>query len=256
MDDTKIRTLVVDDEPAFAENLVAMLRGEALSVEVIGKASSIDEGLEKIATHQPDLVFLDIMLHQGSGFDLLRRCPERNFQVIFVTAYDQYAIDAFKFSAVDYLLKPVASHELIAAVERVRSLLHLKQDQADRQLRVLLENAQGVSSQSRKLVLRESESLHVVNLADILWCAADGSYTTFHMEDGSKITVSQHLKEYETLLEPQEFFRVHRSHLVNLQKIRRLDKADGGTLHLSNGSTLPVSVRKREHLVHRLSQLG
>lgn len=254
MDSTCIRTIVVDDEPAFAENLIAMLRDEPTGVKVIGKAQSIDEGLAMIAEHQPDLVFLDIMLREGSGFDLLRHCPERNFQVIFVTAYDQYAIEAFKFSAVDYLLKPVASHELVAAVGRVRSLLH--QHQADRQLRVLLENVQGISSQNRKLVLRESETLHVVNLTDILWCAADGSYTTFHLEDGNKITVSQHLKEYETLLEPQGFFRVHRSHLVNLQKIRRLDKADGGTIHLTNGSTLPVSVRKREHLVHRLSHLG
>ncbi|MEM9671342.1 MAG: LytTR family DNA-binding domain-containing protein [Bacteroidota bacterium] len=256
MDKEAIRTLVIDDEPAFAENLVAMLRGENLSVQVIGKAQSIDEGLAMITQYDPDLVFLDIMLREGSGFDLLRRCSERNFQVIFITAYDQYAIEAFKFSAIDYLLKPVASHELVAAVERVHSLLHLKQGQADRQLRVLLENMQGVSAQNRRLVLRESETLHVINLTDILWCAADGSYTTFHLEDGSQITVSQHLKEYEMLLESQDFFRVHRSHLVNLQKIRRLDKADGGTLHLTDSSTLPVSVRKREHLVHRLSKLG
>lgn len=254
MDSTCIRTLVVDDEPAFAENLIAMLQGEASGVKIVGKAQSIDEGLATIAEHQPDLVFLDIMLGEGSGFDLLRRCPERNFQVVFITAYDQYAIEAFKFSAVDFLLKPVASHELLAAVGRVRSLLH--QHQADRQLRVLLENMQGVSSQNRKLVLRESEILHVVNLTNILWCAADGSYTTFYLEDDNKITVSQHLKEYEMLLEPQGFFRVHRSHLVNLQKIRRLDKADGGIIHLTNGSTLPVSVRKREHLVHRLSRLS
>lgn len=254
MDKRNIRTLVIDDEPAFAENLVAMLHNESTEVEVIGKAQSIDEGLAMIAQLQPDLVFLDIMLLEGSGFNLLRRCPERNFQVVFITAYDQYAIEAFKFSAVDYLLKPVASHELVAAVERTRLLLH--QHQSEKQLQVLLDSVQRLPHQNRKLVLRESETLHVVNLTNILWCAAEGSYTTFHLEEGSKIMVSQHLKEYETLLKPQGFFRVHRSHLVNLQKILRLDKADGGTLHLTDGSTLPVSVRKREHLVHRLSRLS
>jgi len=253
MDKPTIRALVVDDEPAFAKNLVAMLEGEALSLEVVGTAQTIAEGLAMIEEERPDLVFLDIMLREGSGFDLLRQCPQRDFQLIFVTAYDQYAIEAFKFSAIDYLLKPVASHELLAAVARVHQLIN--RHHSDQQMKALLDNLKGIHQQDRKLVLRESEALHVIRLSDLLWCKAEGSYTTFHLEEGRKVTVSQHLKEYETLLESQGFFRVHRSHLVNLHKVRRLDKADGGTLHLTDGSTLPVSVRKREHLVHRLSRL-
>lgn len=253
MDKISLRSIVVDDEPAFVDNLVAMLKSENPGVSIVGKAGDLEGGLTLIRELQPELVFLDIRLGNESGFELLRLCPERNFQVIFITAYDSYAVEAFKFSAIDFLLKPVASHDLYSAIKRAQEMQH--QHQTERQLGALLENIQNIGLQNHKLVLRESEALHIVILSDILWCSAEGSYTTFHLAHGGKITVSQHLKEYENLLESRDFFRIHRSTLVNLHKIRRVDKVDHCQVQLNDGSKLAVSVRKKEHLVHRLSTL-
>ena len=246
-----IRTLVIDDESAFIGNLEAMLQQRPQEIEIIGEARSVAEGLEKIESLEPELVFLDIQMQDGTGFDLLRKCDHQDFKVIFVTAFDRFAIEAFKFSAVDYLLKPVISDDLWAAVARARQ--ELKQSDLRMQMNILVDHVSDLNKSQKKLVLRESDSLHLVKLEDILWCTAEGSYTSFHMVGKRQIMVSTHLKEYEDMLESNGFFRAHRSHLVNLSKIERFDKREGGIIYLEGNIPLPVSVRKKEKLLKLLS---
>ncbi|MEM9894794.1 MAG: LytTR family DNA-binding domain-containing protein [Bacteroidota bacterium] len=248
-----IRTLVIDDESAFIGNLESILQSRDSSLELVGDARSVEEGLQKIDELEPELVFLDIQMEDGTGFDLLDRCERKDFKVIFVTAYDQYAIEAFRFSAVDYLLKPVVSTDLWSSVDR--AVANIEKSRVELQINVLMENIHSLSKEKKKLVLREADVLHVVRLEEILWCAADGSYTAFHLEGGTKIIVSQHLKEFEEILDKNGFFRAHRSYLVNVNKIRKFDKREGGIIYLDGGSALPVSVRKKEKLLQILSHL-
>lgn len=249
----KIRTIVIDDESAFVGNLESILESRESTVELVGDARSVEEGLAKIDELEPDLVFLDIQMEDGTGFDLLEKCDRKDFKVIFVTAYDQYAIEAFRFSAIDYLLKPVVSTDLWEAVDR--AVVEIEKSKTGLQINVLMDNIHMLSKEKKKLVLRESDTLHVVRLEEILWCTADGSYTKFHLQDGLQIIVSQHLKEFEDILDKNGFFRAHRSYLVNVNKIRKFDKREGGIIYLDDGSTLPVSVRKKEKLLEILSQL-
>ncbi|MEQ9375565.1 MAG: LytTR family DNA-binding domain-containing protein [Imperialibacter sp.] len=249
----KIRTLVIDDESAFIGNLEAMLEAKPNDIQLVGAARSVEEGLQKIDELEPDLVFLDIQMEDGTGFDLLQRCDRRDFKVVFVTAYDQFAIEAFRFSAIDYLLKPVVSDDLWAAVDKAK--LEMEKSKFEFQISILMDNIHELSKDKKKLVLREAETLHVIKLEEILWCTAEGSYTTFHLIDGQKIMVSTHLKEYEAMLEKNGFFRVHRSYLVNVGKIKKFDKREGGIIYLEGNVTLPVSVRKKERLLMLLANL-
>jgi len=248
-----IRTLVVDDESAFIGNLESILSTRLSPLELVGDARSVEEGLKKIEELEPDLIFLDIQMEDGTGFDLLEKCERRDFRVIFVTAYDQYAIEAFRFSAVDYLLKPVVSTDLWEAVER--AITEIEKSKTELQISVLMENLRSISKEKKKLVLRESDILHMVRLDEILWCMADGSYTKFHLTDGNRIMVSQHLKEFEEILDKNGFFRVHRSYLVNVNKIKKFDKREGGIIYLEGDVTLPVSVRKKDKLLSLLSEM-
>ncbi len=248
-----IRTLVVDDEAAFIGNLESIVASQPNILQIVGSARSVKEGLQKIDELEPDLIFLDVQMGDGTGFDLLEQCERRDFKVIFVTAYDQYAIEAFRFSAVDYLLKPVVSTDFWEAVER--AIDEIEKSRSELQLNVLMDNVHSLSKEKKKLVLREADVLHVVKLDDILWCMADSSYTHFHLISGEKIIVSQHLKEFEDMLDKNGFFRAHRSHLVNVNKITKFDKREGGIIHLEGDNTLPVSVRKKEKLLEILTKL-
>lgn len=250
----KIRTMVVDDESAFVGNLESILESRESSIELVGDARSVEEGLKKIDELEPDLVFLDIQMEDGTGFDLLKKCDRKDFKVIFVTAYDQYAIEAFRFSALDYLLKPVVSTDLWTAVDR--AIEEIEKSKVELQINVLMDNLQSLSKEKKKLVLREADILHVVRLEDILWCTADGSYTKFHLQDGSQVMVSQHLKEFEDILDKNGFFRAHRSYLINVNKIIKFDKREGGIIHLEGDAILPVSVRKKEKLMGILASLS
>ena len=248
-----IRTIVIDDESSSIQSLNSIIEDRKEEVIIVGSARSVSEGLELIEKLEPDLVFLDIQMEDGTGFDLLSQCERRDFKVIFVTAYHQYAIEAFRFSAVDYIMKPIDSKELWSAIGKVKEDIH--KSKMDFQLSILLDNLDAISKENKKLVLRESDTLHVVRLQEVLWCTADGSYTIFHLSENRKVMVSQHLKEFEDILDNNGFFRVHRSHLVNVNKIRKFDKREGGIIYLEGDVSLPVSVRKREKLLEMLKAL-
>jgi two-component system LytT family response regulator len=197
-------------------------------------------------------VLLDIKMDDGTGFDLLKQIEPVDFKVIFVTAYDQYAIHAIKFSALDYLLKPVDPDDLIQAVEKAEKLLVQELNQ---QLGVLADNMQTQDRLKKKIILKTFDNIHLVKVSDIVYCESDDNYTRFHLENKS-ILVSTTLKEYEEMLGEYGFFRAHRSYLVNLGHIETFEKADGGAIILTNDKKVPVSSRKKEQLLDLLERIS
>ena len=248
-----LRTVIIDDEYHIRDTLINMLEMNCPDVRVVGQASGVVSGIATIKELQPELVLLDIQMKDGTGFDLLNMLPSFDFKVIFITAYDQYAVKAFKFSAVDYLLKPVNPEQLIEAVLRAGKLIH---DDFTRQMKVLEENLKTVANKNKKIILRTNESIHLLDIGNIICCDSDSSYTTVHTVEGEKIIVSRTLKEYEEMLTECGFYRIHKSYLINLVHIKRFDRQDGGYIVLTNGLKIPVASRKREEMMGLLERMA
>ncbi len=236
------KAIIIDDENRTRDLIAKMINSFGLDIEAISAADSVESGIKAIEEHKPDLVFLDIQMPDGTGFDLLKSIEKKNFDVIFITAHEEFAIKAIKFSALDYILKPVDPTELKAAVER--ALVSMNTTREDSQYDALQNNMQ--AQQKRRLVLKTQESVHVVDLEQIIRCEADRNYTSFFLTGGKKILVSKTLKEYETLLTGYNFLRVQQSHLVNLDYVDRYDKGNGGSVVMKDGSEVPLSPAKRE----------
>ncbi|GAB2982084.1 LytTR family DNA-binding domain-containing protein [Mucilaginibacter puniceus] len=239
-----IQAIIVDDEPSNIENLRALLTKHCPQVNVMGTAINNHEAAELINTHLPHLVFLDIQLRDDSGLNLLKLVHNRTFEVIFVTAYDQYGIQAVKFAALDYLLKPVDIDELVAAVAKVET--KLKEKQHNRQLDFLVSHLKKDDSLPTKIALQQQKEIRYVALTDIVRCEADNTYTFFYLQTGERILVSRGLKEYADMLPTNSFLRIHQSHLVNINFVKSWLKEDGGVLLLTNGDKVPVSRPNRE----------
>jgi two-component system LytT family response regulator len=241
-----MRAIIVDDEIANIENLRALLLKHCPQVAVVAAAGNNKDAAELISLHQPNLLFLDIQLKDDSGFNLLKLLTEKSFEVIFVTAFDSYGIQAIKFAALDYLLKPVDIDELVAAVAKAEEKRESKQH--NRQLDFLLASIKKEEKQPLKIALPQQKEIRYVSVSDIIRCEADNVYTFFYLQNGDRILVSKSLKEYAGLLEPNGFLRAHQTHLVNITAIKSWLKEDGGTLLLSNGDKIPVSRPNREKL--------
>jgi len=248
-----LRTLIIDDEYHIRDTLINMLEMNCPDVRVVGQASGVVSGIAAIKELQPELVLLDIQMKDGTGFDLLYGLPSIDFKVIFITAYDQYAVQAFRFSAVDYLLKPVNPEQLIEAVLRAGKMI---QEHFDKQMKVLEENLKSVSNKNKKIILRTTESIHLLDVGNIICCDSDSSYTTVHTVEGEKIIVSKTLKDYEEMLTDCGFYRVHKSYLINLLHIKRFDRQDGGYIVLTNDLKIPVASRKREEMLGLLERMA
>jgi two-component system LytT family response regulator len=248
-----LRTVIIDDEYHIRDTLINMLEMNCPEVRVVGQASGVESGIATIKEHQPELVLLDIQMKDGTGFDLLYRLPSIDFKVIFITAYDQYALQAFRFSAIDYLLKPVNPEQLIGAVLRAGKLI---QEHFNQQMSVLEENLKSISNKNKKIILRTNESIHLLDVGNITCCDSDSSYTTVHTVEGEKIIVSRTLKEFEDMLTDCGFYRVHKSYLINLVHIKRFDRQEGGYIVLSNGLKIPVASRKREEMLGLLERMA
>lgn len=220
---------------------------------MVGEADGCQSGIEAIRKYEPEVVFLDIQMPDGSGFKLLETLDEINFEIIFTTAYDQFAIKAIKYSALDYLLKPIVPAELKAAVGKV------EQKKGDgtinKHIRVLVDNNSEKSSSSKRIILSTSEGMHVIDVRDIIRCESDDYYTRFFIKERKTIMVSRTLKEHEELLSEYGFIRPHKSHLINLRYIKSYLKTDGGYILLEDGTQVPVSRRKREMVFQKLSHL-
>ncbi len=237
-----ISVVVIDDEPKARETIINILQLSPTKLKIIGQADDVKSGFDVINTQKPDLVLLDINLPDGTGFDLLKKFEKINFKVVFITAHEEYAVIAFKFSALNYILKPVASGELLQSVEKASESIH--KEETELKLSAFLSNLDKI----RKIVLKTAKSIHIVNVKDIIHCEADGNYTNFYLDNGEKLMVSKTLKDYSEMLEQAGFFRTHQSHLVNLDHISRYDKTEGGHLVMDNESIVPVSSRKKETL--------
>ncbi|MGN6394751.1 MAG: LytR/AlgR family response regulator transcription factor [Mucilaginibacter sp.] len=246
-----MRALIVDDEASNRENLQQLLRTYTPEVEVCASADNVENGVRAIQTSRPQLVFLDIQLHNQSGFDLLKQLGEIDFEIIFVTAFNQYGIQAIKFAALDYLLKPIDVDELVIAVEKARIAIQLKQK--NERLGYLIEYLKSDTQASPRIALPLFNETRYVNVSDIVRCEADNTYTRFILNTGEQILVSKTLKEYAVMLANHNFLRTHQSHLVNTAYIKSWLREDGGSLLLNDGIKIPVSKLNREKIKEMLT---
>lgn len=242
-----IKAVLIDDIPAALKMLQSDLKNFCPEVEIIGTAGSVVGGAKLLRQVRPDVVFLDIELEDGSGFDLLQILPEVNFKIIFVTASDQHAIRAFRFSAIDYLLKPIDPDELKEAVRK--TLMADSKEKID----VLLDHWTDKPDNNR-IALHSSDEIKVVDIRDIIRCESDNNYTTFHFNNKSKFLVTKTLKSFDQILSDKGFYRVHQSHLVNISHIKSYIKTEGGYLLMSDQSHVPVAVRKKAEVVDLLNR--
>ena len=242
--DATLTALIVDDEKKSREFLLMLLNDFCPEVEVVGMASSVSDALQLLEKTQPEVVFLDIQLKSEQGFDLLRRLPEIHFEVIFTTAHAEYAIEAIRFSALDYLLKPIDPTELQQAVRK--SVGKKNHSLSQLQMQNLLEHFRNTRADSVKIALPTFDGLVFVSIKDIIYLEADSSYTKIVTEHAHPYTVTKVLKEYESMLASKNFFRIHNSYIINLDKVEKYIKGDGGCVVMQNGATLDVSKRKKQ----------
>ena len=250
-----MNVVIIDNESKFRNTLKGLLDLYCPAVQIIGEAHGVQSGQALIKKLNPQMVFLDIQMDDGTGLDLLRLFGERNFEVVFTTAYDEFALDAIKLSALDYLLKPIDPEELCAAVEKAKISLARQENQLHyTQLKALLQNVGSNNNTTKKIVLKDVENVYLVDIDEIIRCEAAGSYTQFHLTQTRKIVVSKNLREYENTLKPHGFYRSHHSHLFNIHQLERYDKSLGGSLIMKDGSQIPVSVRRKEPLLRLLHE--
>jgi two-component system, LytTR family, response regulator len=240
----KLKTIIVDDEHDAVNFISTIITEYCPSLEVVGKAHNVSEGVAAIIDRIPDLVFLDIEMPNGNGFDLLSKFPEKNFDVIFITAFNHYAIKAIKFSAVDYILKPININEFIEAVNRVIQKRTEKTTGTDDSFRILMENLK--SAHPTRLAIPTSDGMEYLNPKDIIRIEADRSYSWFFITGNRKILVSKHLKEFQDLLSDRYFFRSHNSHLINLKYVRKFSRREGGFIEMLDGEQIPISRNRKD----------
>lgn len=247
-----MRAILVDDEKNNRENLLWMLSRYCPSVDIISSCASVLDARQAIMKLQPELLFLDIQMADGSGFSLLESLQEPTFEVIFVTAYDNYAIQAIKFSALDYLLKPLDPLELIKSVEKAEAIIHRKQNNV--RMANLLKN-EHCSDKHKKIALSVADKIEFIEIFSIMRCEAEDNYTTLYLKSGEKIIASRTLKEFDELLTPYNFLRVHQSHLINLDEVKSFVKADGGYIRMKDGSSVSISRQRRNQVLDILCKL-
>ena len=247
-----LRTVIIDDEKKAREAIMLALEIYCKNIEIIGEANSVQSAYDLINSVSPDLVLLDIEMQDGSGFDLLKKFPEPEFIPIFITAYNHYAIKAFKYSALDYLVKPVDPDELVRAV--VKAGKYAEKKDIIKKIEVLNTNILNKLSEPQKIVLKTEQCIFIVDVSDIVNCESDGNYTTFYLKNDKKIVVSKIIKEFEELLKHNNFFRIHQSHLINLNHLSSYDKQTGYVI-MADNKKLPVSLRKKNSLIDLLNKL-
>lgn len=245
-----MRILLIDNEKEVRELLKDLITAVAPGAHQLEEADGVASGLQKINSFIPDIVFLDVEMGDGTGFDLMNKIPSPGFQLIFTTAHNQYAIQAFKCSAIDYLLKPIDITELENSLEKAVS--NISTSSLHKQLVVLMQQLNTKDISEKLIVLKDIESSYFVKIADILYCEAEGSYTKFYLSGSSPIIISKNLSTYEELLGVYGFIRTHHSYLVNPQRIKMYDKTDGGSLVLDSGNIVPISHRKKDYVMHML----
>jgi len=246
-----LKLIIVDDEARLRTSLRHLLTMYYPSAVVLAEAEDVESAATEIKKHKPDVVLLDINMPGGTGFDLIKKFDPVNFKIIFITAFDNYAVQAFKYSALDYLLKPVNPDELVNALQKAQQ--QLQTEELSVKLNTFISNMSDLGREAKKIVLKTQDMVHVLNISDIIRCEADRNYTKFILSSGKNILVSGSLKEYDDMLSPDKFFRSHHSHLINLSYIDRVEKQND-QLVMKDSSVVPLATRKKEALFQLLER--
>lgn len=252
-----ITAILVDDDSNLREGMKALLNRYAPEIKILGEAENVSDAVSVIDGLNPQVVFLDIQLADGTGFDILEKLTEKNgkveSQVVFITAHEQYAIKAFRFSALDFLLKPVDPDELQKVIEKIKNTV--KKTDTFGHIDLLLENIRKKVDNFKRIALSTTDGIHLFEISDIIRCESTDNYTTFHIKNNKPILISKTLKEYEELLTEHGFERIHQSHLINLNYLKSYIKKDGGYVVMADNSNLPVSQRKKDRLQELIKNL-
>jgi two-component system, LytTR family, response regulator len=251
-----IKTIIIDDEKHCIDSLSGLIEKNFSNIiELAGSFTSVEEGLQSFRLLKPQLVFLDVNIGNKSGFDFLRQLPEKNFDVIFTTAHEKFAVEAFRFSATDYLLKPVDFKELEEAIGKITQ--KKPREDSAMKLETLLENIEQLKQYTppKKIIVPTINGFELLPVIDILRCQSDVNYTTIFMKDKKKLVVAKTLKEFEEMLGEYNFFRVHNSHLVNLAYIKRYNKGKGGSVIMSDDSEIEVSSRRKDEFLKKIASV-
>lgn len=249
--ESAVTAVIIEDVAAARENLAGMLETYCPEIRLVGSAESVVEGLKLITQNQPDILFLDIELGEETAFDLLDILPDHQSQVIFTTGSQEYALKAFRYAAIDYLLKPIDPDELVEAVAK-----HYREKGPSKEQLQLLTGKANTGKVPSRIALKTLESIYIIDIPDIQRCEADGNYTKFFIDGRAPILVTKTLKEYDKLLEPAGFLRVHQSHLVNFSRVSEFVKIDGGYLVMKDGAKVPVSTRRVSTVREALERLS
>lgn len=245
-----IKAVLVDDDVNLREGMKGLLALYAPDIKIIGEADSVASGVDTLTKLDPQVVFLDIQMNDGTGFDMLEKLSEINGKVtshiVFITAYEHYAIKAFRFSALDFLLKPVSPDDLEKVIDKIRNVLEKDNDYSH--IDLLLENIRKKADNFKRIALSNSDGIHLLDISDIIRCESDDNYTKFFIKNRKPILISKTLKEYEELLTEHDFVRIHQSHLINLAYVKSYVKKDNGFVLMNDDVQLPISQRKREQL--------
>ncbi|RYY59389.1 MAG: response regulator transcription factor [Chitinophagaceae bacterium] len=242
-----IRTIIIEDEPGSRDMLAMMLKRHADDIEIIDSCSNPTDGIISIGKNRPDLVFLDIQMPKMTGFEMLKKIDPIDFEVIFTTAYDQYAINAIRISALDYLLKPIDGEDLAAAIEKYKKRQSV--NKPGQQFENLFNNLLNKNPLDKTLALSASDGISFIKMSDILRVEANGRYAKFHLLSKETILVSKTLGDYEEILSANQFYRIHDSSIINLNHVKKYIRGDGGTVILSDNTELDVARRRKEEFM-------
>lgn len=249
-----MKAILVDDEPDGIKTLQKMLERHCPQVKVVATCPNAAMAKQQIETQKPDIVFLDIQMPGKSGMEMIAELNNKEFEIIFVTAHNEYMLQALQYSAADYLLKPVDEDRLIEAVQRAEK--RLQEEKKEEWTENLLHNLSNKGNPAEmRLCLPTLKGFIILKLDDILYCEAERSYTIFHVEGGKTVTVSKPLVEYENILDSTSFFRVHKSFLINLRHVKEYQRGEGGTVIMSNNAEIEVSRRKKEHFLLKIKEI-
>ncbi len=252
-----ITTVLIDDDSNLRDGMRELLAFYAPDIVIVGEAEDVASGVAVMDKLKPQVVFLDIQLNDGTGFDVLEKLTQKNgsmsSHIVFITAHEQYAIKAFRFSALDFLLKPVDPDELETVIGKIRNVL--KKNNSYAHIDLLLENIRKKVDNFKRIALTTSEGIHLFEVSDIIRCEGEDNYTTFYIKNNKPLIISRTLKEYEELLSEYGFERIHQSHLINIAYLKSYVKKDGGYVVMADNTQLPISQRKKERLQEIIKSL-
>ncbi len=246
-----IRAIIIDDDQLVREVIAKTVESYCPNVCIVAMAENVKMGVSAINENEPDLLLLDIKMPDGSGFDLIKHFDKPDFKVIFISGYIEYAIKGYKLGAIDYILKPIDEEELALAVNKADDAIRYDEKM---QFKALEQNLK-ILNKVHKIILKTSDHIHLVNTEDIIRIEADGNYSTFYITDGRKVIGSKAIKEYEKSLIDKGFHRIHKSHLININKLSYFDKTDSGDVVMTDGTVVPVALRKREMSLNLFEKL-